>query len=271
MRIVSLITDFGLRDAYVGQLKGALLAACPDILPIDLSHEIPPWDVASAARCLADSFRFFPSGAIHLAVVDPGVGGDRKLVAASGSGHFFLGPDNGIFSCLLTENALETAHAVATPAGASPTFHGRDVLAPAAGRLAAGEPLAALGPALPLDELTLLEEAAAVPPDVSVIQGRILSVDHFGNLRTSFHLQRLGLDRTRIAALEIGRHRITTRVTSYHESPPGIPCLLTDSGGYVEIALNRDSAAAYLACSPGDAVVLHRTVSNQQLPAESVG
>ena len=256
MRIVTLITDFGLRDAYVGQLKVALLSACPDILPIDLNHEIPPWDVAAAARCLADSFRHFPPGTIHLAVVDPGVGGARKLVAASGSGHCFLGPDNGLFSDLLTANALDVAHMITVPAGASPTFHGRDALAPAAGRLAAGEALAALGPALSLRELTRLEETTVVAPNTTAIRGRILSVDHFGNVRTGFHLERLGLDRNRIAALEIGEHRITAKVISYHEAPPGVLCLLIDSGGYLEIALNRGSAAARLACAPGDGVVL---------------
>ena len=95
MRIVTLITDFGWQDLYVGQLKGRLLQACPALLPLDLTHSIPAWDRDAAARALHESWPFFPAGTIHLVVVDPGVGSARQLVAASGQGHFFLGPDNG--------------------------------------------------------------------------------------------------------------------------------------------------------------------------------
>lgn len=258
MRVVTLTTDFGPEDAYVGQLKGALLSACADILPIDLTHAVPPWDVAAASRCLAGSFAVFPAGTIHLAVVDPGVGGPRRLVAASGRGHFFVGPDNGLFTRLLEDGVLSRAHEIPPPSSGavSPTFHGRDVLAPAAGRLARGADLADLGPALALEELVRLAEGEEPKPTADGFVGRVLSVDHFGNVRTSFHPGRMGLAPARIAALEIGDARITTWVRAYHEAPPGALCRLVDSDGYVEIALNQGNAARFLGCAPGDAARL---------------
>lgn len=258
MRIVTLITDFGWQDLYVGQLKGRLLQACPALLPLDLTHSIPAWDRAAAARALHESWPFFPAGTIHLVVVDPGVGSARQLVAASGQGHFFLGPDNGVFSLLLQDRVLTEARAILAPPAetVSPTFHGRDILAPAAGRLAAGAKLAELGPVLDLALLTRLPEALPPAPDQTSLAGTVLSVDHFGNVRTSFHPGRLGLALTRIQGLELNGVLVRRQVRCYAEAAPGELCWLTDSSGYLELACNQARAVDRLSCQAGDSIRL---------------
>lgn len=262
MRIVTLITDFGWQDLYVGQLKGRLLQICPTILPLDLTHGIPAWDRAAAARALHESWSFFPAGTIHLVVVDPGVGSARQLVAASGQGHFFLGPDNGVFSLLLQDGVLTEARTILAPPAetVSPTFHGRDILAPAAGRLATGTKLAELGPERDLAVLVRLPEASPLEPDVTSLAGEVLSVDHFGNVRTSFHPGRLGLALTRIQGLEVQGVLVQRQVRCYAEAAPGELCWLTDSGGYLELACNQDRAVDRLSCQPGDALCLLLTL-----------
>src|SRR2546421_8835902 len=134
--IVTLLTDFGLDDAYVGAMKGAILAVHPKTTIIDLSHGIRPFAVLQGAFLLDSAWRTFPLGTVHVAVVDPGVGTDRKAIAFKAADHFFVGPDNGLFTFLI-EPISETV-SLATPPEAAPTFHGRDVFGPVAARLAAG-------------------------------------------------------------------------------------------------------------------------------------
>lgn len=265
LRVVTLITDFGWQDAYVGQLKGRLLRGCAQILPIDLSHNIPPWDVAAAARCLYDSYAHFPQGTIHLTVVDPGVGSGRRLLAAAGQGHAFITPDNGTLDHLLAEKLIERVHCIASPEPPSPsgnepspTFHGRDILAPAAARLACGCTLAELGPALPVQDLVRLQAPEPVRPDASgIVDGLVLSVDHFGNIRTSFHPARDNIRSDLLYAVTIHNILITRRVRCYSDVPKGTLCFLIDSGGYLEIAIHQGNAEQALCCKPGDPLRLH--------------
>ena len=265
--IVTLITDFGWQDVYVGQLKGRLLQVCRHILPIDLNHAIPSWDIAAAARCLYDSYSFFPLGSIHLVVVDPGVGSKRRILAATGKGHFFVCPDNGILSYLLEETCIEKACEISMDTNRlhpiSPTFQGRDILAPTAAQLACGKPLDAIGPALGLDNLVRLAKTGASSAAAPLtLEGQILSVDHFGNIRTSFHLLRDNIDCTYLSGLRIRTIVVNVQVTTYAEAPLGTPCFLVDSGGYVEIAINQGNAAQTIGCRPGDAVWLQLKVMN---------
>lgn len=264
LRVVTLITDFGWQDAYVGQLKGQLLRGCAQLLPIDLNHSIPPWDVAAAARCLYDSYGYFPRGSIHLVVVDPGVGSERRLLAAAGQGHIFITPDNGTLELLLAERRIEKAHCIesvgASPSGTepSPTFHGRDILAPAAARLACGCPLAELGPALAVQDLVRLQGQRPVRADASApLDGLVLAVDHFGNIRTSFHPARDNICSDLLYAVTIHNILITRRVRCYSDAPKGALCFLIDSGGYLEIAIHQGNAAQALFCKPGDLLRLH--------------
>ena len=147
--IVTLTTDFGLRDPFVGVMKGVILAICRQATPVDLTHEIAPFDVLEGALALASAWRFFPAGSIHVAVVDPGVGGRRRALALQSGGHYFVGPDNGLltFALLCGEWSAVAIEALAyRRSEVSRTFHGRDIFAPAAAHLATGVPLAELGP-----------------------------------------------------------------------------------------------------------------------------
>lgn len=262
LQVVTLITDFGWQDSYVGQLKGKLLQTCARILPVDLNHSIPPWDIDAAARCLFDSYSFFPRGTVHLVVVDPGVGSERRLLAASGGGHLFVAPDNGTLSCLLNANRIEQAHQLALPADAatpSNTFHGRDIMAPAAGRLACGCSLTELGHQLPLHTLVRLQDLPNINTleSPSCLNGTVLSVDRFGNVRTSFHPLRDNISRSHLSALTINNIVVREPVNCYSEARPATFCYLIDSGGYIEIALNQGNAAQTIPCMPGDPIQLH--------------
>lgn len=261
-QVVTLITDFGWQDSYVGQLKGKLLQTCARILPVDLNHSIPPWDIAAAARCLFDSYSFFPRGTIHLIVVDPRVGSERRLLAAGGGGHFFLTPDNGTLSYLLNANLIEHAHQLPLPADAtatSHTFHGRDILAPAAGRLACGCSLSELGHQLPLHTLVRQQDLSSdnTFESPSCLNGKVLSVDRFGNVRTSFHPLRDNISCSHLSALTIKNIVVREPVNCYSEARPAAFCYLIDSVGYIEIALNQGNAAQTIPCMPGDPIQLH--------------
>ena len=140
MALVTLLSDFGTRDTYAGVVEGAILRVAPDARVLHLTHGVPPGDIAAGARALADAVPHVPVG-IHVAVIDPGVGTDRRaLVLQSADGRLFVGPDNGLLVAAAERSGgIEAAHELAVPPDASPTFHGRDVFAPAAGRLALGE------------------------------------------------------------------------------------------------------------------------------------
>ena len=258
--IVTLTTDFGLQDPYAGQLRGAVLRGCPWATVVDLTHGVPPWDVVTAAVTIRTSFRFFPAGSVHVVVVDPGVGSRRPILAASGSGHLFVAPDNGILSLLVVDSKLDAVHRVAhpdfTPTTASPTLHGRDRMAPVAAALAAGRPLADLGPEVDPAELTMVIVPASVHGD-NCLLGQVQRIDHFGNVRTTI---RTGLfDPPRFAWAEIEGHRVERLHRTYAEAPAGALLALVDSSGYLEIAANQANAAEQLGCRPGDPVTVHLT------------
>ncbi len=181
--IITLLTDFGLGDAYVGIMKGVILSLSPDARLVDLSHEVPPQEVLSGAMVLQSAWRYFPPGTIHLAVVDPGVGSSRRALAAAGREQFFVGPDNGLFSLVFAEQAPLMVVSLENPqyflAKVSATFHGRDIFAPVAAHLSLGVPLTAFGPALS-DPVGL--DFPAPEFGEEEVDGQIISCDHFGNL-----------------------------------------------------------------------------------------
>ncbi len=252
--LITLTTDFGLTDPYVGQLKGALLSHCPTASLIDLTHAIPAWNLLAAAITLHSSYRFFPRNTVHLIVVDPGVGSARAIVAAQGQGHWFVCPDNGILSLLLDEGVIEAAFAIkpAISGAVSPTFHGRDCMAPVAAALALGTPVGELGEAMALAQLQRLPSWQA-QPTVQGWQGRVLGIDHFGNLRTSIRAQELqGFKR-----LEINGRSVQQLVATYSEIAADTLALLVDSCGFVEIAANQADAASQLGAAVGNQVTVH--------------
>lgn len=257
---LTLTTDFGLQDPYVGQLKGALLKGCPNATIVDLTHAIPAWDVATAAITIRTSYRFFPDGTMHLIVVDPGVGSQRAILVAAGDGHFFIAPDNGVLSLLVADKRIESIHRVEQPeffpASASATFHGRDIMAPMVAALAASRDLEQFGPAVQPRSIRM----AIVPSsfhEAGCVHGQVQRIDHFGNIRTSIKAGGSHFTPATFGSLEIAGQRISLFARTYQEAPVGALLVLIDSSGYVEVAANQASAAERLASVPGDPVTIH--------------
>jgi S-adenosylmethionine hydrolase len=249
--LIALLTDFGLADPYVGQMKSVLLSAAPGVPVVDISHGVGMGDVAQAAFFLAATLPWLPPGAVAAAVVDPGVGTSRRVVVVELASRLVAAPDNGLLTLALARGQGVRAYDVTprtTPASA--TFHGRDVFAPLAARLAMGESVSALGPPLSPDELVVLPGLAAVRRG-EVVMARVLSVDGFGNVATSCEAGIFGRwwGRTALVA-PVSRELV--RVATYADLGPGQVGLLAGSQGYLELAVGGGSAAAALGLSRGD-------------------
>lgn len=274
MTVLTLLTDFGTEDEYVGVMKGVILSIAPDVRLVDLSHQIPPQDIRRAAFLLMNAVPYFPPDTVHLSVVDPGVGTERRPVAVRTPVGTFVGPDNGLFSWVLARVPEWAAVEIREPAYrlplASSTFHGRDIFAPAAAHLAAGVPLENLGPRV--------EDLVRLPPPRLkigdfVAEGEILYADRFGNLVTSIgYLERgedalvlapafgPGGDRRRFSAraagVVVGNAELRGIRRTYGEARLGEPLALVGSNGFLEIAVRQGSAAAVLGAGPGTPVTL---------------
>jgi S-adenosylmethionine hydrolase len=254
--IVTLTTDFGQRDAFVGVMKGVLLGILPRAVPVDLTHEVAPQDVRAAAFHLRHAWRYFPSGTVHVAVVDPGVGSERAILLALLDGHAFLAPDNGLLSGVLGPGAdvraLDVA-AVALP-GMSRTFHGRDVFAPAAARLASGEaPFALATGAAPWMRL---DWPAARALEDGGFEAAVEQLDRFGNAVTALTQAELGAAEARGWTAQV-RGRKVPLVGTYAEVAPGEPLALLDSCGCWEIAVRDGDAGRRLGLAAGDRILFH--------------
>jgi S-adenosylmethionine hydrolase len=255
-RIITLLTDFGLRDVYAGILKGVIIGIAPSVAIVDLTHEIPPQDVRAASFCLAMAYPFFPKGTIHLAVVDPGVGTQRRAVAVAMDDSVLVGPDNGIFSGVFQKGGVQRAVALTRAEfwlteNPGCTFHGRDIFAPAAAYLASGVPLARLGEAV--DPATLVRlDPAGWSEDGDGFSGCIQYVDTFGNLVTDIPGRLVEGKQWKIQAAgqEIPGGK------TYGGVSPGALLGLVGSHGFVEIAENGGSARISLAMKLGDPVRL---------------
>jgi S-adenosylmethionine hydrolase len=243
--IITLLTDFGTADGYVAELKGVLLTCAPEATVVDASHEVPAHDVESARLALARYWRRFPPGTVHLAVVDPGVGTPRAALAVASDGRFLVGPDNGVLSpALLAAGARVVSLPV--PPRAAPTFHGRDVFAPAAARLALGESLDSLG--APVDDAVVRRTPEARRLPDGGIEGCVIAIDRFGNAVTN--LLTLGGGSVEVDGRAVPVRRV------YEEVAPGAPLALVGSNGLLEIAVREGSAAARLGLARGARVVL---------------
>ncbi len=214
-------------------MKAIVLAGCPDAVLVDVSHEVPPFDVGAGAFMLFAGTRHFGGGSVHLVVVDPGVGTSRRRLALRAGGKFYVGPDNGLFGIVIDEVGLqEVVELAPRPAGA-PTFEGRDVFAPAAAALASGVPLNSLGP--PTD-----------PPKTLDSSPRILWIDGFGNLVTNL--------KPPVRAMRIHSHYITAAAKTYWEARPNEPFVYVGSMGYLEIGVREQRADRMLGARAGMAV-----------------
>ncbi len=274
MAILTLLTDFGTEDEYVGVMKGVILSIAPEVRLVDLSHRIPPQDVRRAAFLLMNAVHYFPPDTVHLAVVDPGVGTERRPLAVRTPVGTLVGPDNGLFSWVLARVPEWTAVEIREPAYRLPlvssTFHGRDIFAPAAAHLAAGIPLERLGP--PVEDPVWLP-----PPRLEVhddaIEGEVLYADRFGNLVTSIgYLERSGDAvvlvpafgpggewrgfSARAARIGVGTVQLRGIRQTYAEVAAGDLLALVGSNKFLEIAVRQGSAAAALGAVPGTPVTV---------------
>jgi S-adenosylmethionine hydrolase len=244
-RIITLLTDFGTADGYVAEIKGVLLSGAPHATLVDLTHDIPPQDIEAARLTLARSWQRFPEGTVHIVVVDPGVGSARAALAVESRNRFLLGPDNGVLSPALLAGGADVV-SLPIPPYASATFHGRDVFAPAAARLAAGERLGRLG--APFDDAVVRRTPDTKRrADDGAIVGQVLTVDRFGNLVSNIGA-RVG------GTVQIGGSDVPVCRT-YSDVAEGALVALAGSSGFLEVAVRGGSAAAALRARRGDAVV----------------
>lgn len=265
--VVAFLTDFGLRDGYVGVLKGVVLGIAPQAQLIDITHDIPPQDIAAGAWVLGMSYRYFPLGTVYTCVVDPGVGSARRPIAVRAGDWFFVGPDNGLLSYVLAEQPIYEAVLLSNPAyhlpQVSATFQGRDLFAPVAARLAHGVALRDLGAPLDSSSLQLLDLKHASRQD-GRIEGHIVYIDHFGNLITNIPAS-LVPDLFSCATVQLTFSSQETIVTeqrhffaenSARDESAARPFVYIDSAGYVGVARQNGSAAATLGVRVGDSATL---------------
>jgi S-adenosylmethionine hydrolase len=254
--IVTLLTDFGTRDYFVGALKGALLSVNAEVQIVDITHEVAPHDVEDAAFTLLAAFETFPPGTVHVAVVDPGVGSARRAVVVEGAAHLFVGPDNGLFGHVYERlRSFRVFHVTEQSffrADVSPTFHGRDVFAPIAGALSLGTEPSELGPRV--TDFVRLPFAAPFQRDASTLVASVIHVDRFGNCITNVTPR--DLDERAIARgarLFVEGREISSfrRFFADDGGAEGEPFAVWGSAGLLEIAVFRDSAARALDLSRG--------------------
>ena len=246
--VVTFTTDFGSADAYVAAMKGALLRHCPRATLVDVTHAVPRFDVLFGSIMLERAISSFPDGTFHVAVVDPGVGTDRRLLVAQWNWQTVICPDNGLITWAARRHGVPELYELTwRPAGASYTFHGRDILAPAAGMLAAGKTLIdAIAQPLVGDPV-LLAAAPAADPKAG---GVVLHVDHYGNATTNVPVALLrNVREFRAGGRDLGPLRRT-----YGEVGKGEPLALMGSSGLLEIAVREGSAAAALGIKVGDRI-----------------
>jgi S-adenosylmethionine hydrolase len=254
---VSLLTDFGSADGYVGAVRGILLSIHPRLTIVDVTHDIEPHDVVQASYVLGRHYRTFPRGTVHIAVVDPGVGGKRLGIVVETADYLFVGPDNGIFSYVYEEGnslvfRIDDSSLVSSKV--SDLFHARDIFAPVAARLTLGLPASEVGAALS-DYVRLTMPRAAVSD--KAIEGHVVHIDSFGNIVTdiSHELYRSRIGDSRCKVL-IGDSAIETLGRSYDSAEPGQLVAVFGSSGHLEISANRSRASEILHSFRGQIVTV---------------
>ena len=260
--VITLTTDFGERDYYVGAVKGVLSSISPGLTIVDIAHDIPPGDVLAGAFLLRNAAPEFPTGSIHLAVVDPGVGSRRRAIAVESRGFLWVGPDNGLLSFALEDPGAVTREITAPSLRGrrmSATFHGRDLFAPCAARLAAGFPFAEAGPLL-----TGARVLSEVQPAVANgrIDGQVIHVDHFGNAVTNIAAEALdslaGTAGSRCGLKVLAGSRTLPVSATYSDVGKGAPVAVIGSCGLLELAVNGGNGAEFLQLQRRDPVAVER-------------
>jgi hypothetical protein len=254
MAVITLTSDFGWQDGYVAAMKGVILSICPAAVLVDVAHDVPPQDVRHAGFVLHTAAQTFPPGTVHLAVVDPGVGTERRAVAVQTERAVFVAPDNGLLSLALAGAGDFKAVHISNPSyhrrPVSTTFHGRDIFAPAAAYLANGVPLGAFGPEV--RDLVRFAVPGPVAAEKGGITGEAIHIDRFGNVITNVRVEHGQWDR--FAGLKVGRRKVDRMCNAYGEAAPGELIVLIGSSGYLEVAQRDGNAARRLGAEPGTAV-----------------
>ena len=255
--VISLLTDFGTADYFVGAVKGAILSVNSQAVIADITHEIAPQDISAGAFILLAAYQTFPAGTIHVGVVDPGVGSTRRAIIVSANKQFFVGPDNGLFTYIYDREPEHqvfhvTAEKYFRPERSS-TFHGRDIFAPVAGALSNGVKPLAFGPQI--DDAVRL--SVSLEPEVlknGDVRARIIHIDHFGNCTTNITRDLVPSEEN--ASLVINRKTIRKFRKFYGDESTNTPFAIWGSAGFLEISVNGGSAAKALRGKPNDTVVL---------------
>ena len=255
VRIITLTTDFDTRDWFVGTMKGVVLGINPRAVIVDITHGVPPGNIRAGAFSLMAACRFFPKGTVHVAVVDPGVGGGRRAIAVQTTDHVFVGPDNGVLSWALMREKIKSIRRLDNPKyflkSISRTFHGRDIFAPVAAHLSRGLASAKLG--------REIKEFIGIPwPEPTQrsagVCGEIVHVDRFGNAITNIGAGLVGKGRKGVCEVG-GKHKLRCILAPFYGAvPANSPVAVMGSSGFLEIAVNGGSAAQEFGLQIGDAV-----------------
>ena len=258
-KIITLTTDFGLKDPYAAEMKAAILSICPNATIVDVTHEIAQFNIRMGAYVLASASPYFPEGTIHVAVVDPSVGTQRRPMLIQTQQSFFVGPDNGLLILAAEHQGITCIHEITNPRlmlpQVSSTFHGRDVFAPAAAHLANGAPPAEFGPEI---RDVVKPEFAKVTLRKNMLVGEVLHVDNFGNIITNISEKEIARIRAAdVVNVELPDQKLKLKLCkAYGEAKPQEPLALIGSHKYLEIAINQGNAAEKFKVSPGDKIQL---------------
>jgi len=257
MPVITLTTDFGASDHFAGTMKGVILGIAPRVTIVDITHEILPYDVNEAAFVVAQAWRFFPKGTVHVVVVDPGVGTARRPILCEASGQYFIAPDNGVLSMIYDASPHKVrviSNEKLIRKEVSRTFHGRDVFAPAAAHLASGVSASKFGK----NVQDYIRSFLLKPQQIGrhVWTGVVLKVDRFGNLITNLHISNFGDVKTKPFEMRVGLERIHRLALTYAETAIGDVFAIVGSSGYLEIAANQASASRIVGCGAGAPVEL---------------
>ena len=260
--IITLTTDYGTNDHLVGVLKGVILKINPDVQIIDITHQVAPFDLLDGALSIAAAYSYFPQRSIHVVIVDPGVGTERRPILVSGQNHYFLAPDNGVLSGIYEKEHpvvvrhITSEHYFLQPV--SKTFHGRDVFAPVAAWLSKNWQPASMG-----EEISDFKRFAMPKPKEAdgLLKGVVLKVDAFGNLITNFRVDDLPANAVEKGEvrLQIGSHPVTKFVPTFAQGAAGEAVAYIGSSGFLEVAMNKGSAARTLGLGRGTPVLLTKS------------
>lgn len=258
--LITLLSDFGLRDPYVAEMKAVILSICPDVTIVDICHEVNKYDIRTGAYMLARAAPFFPEGTIHVAVVDPEVGTKRRPIIITTGRHIYVGPDNGLLVLSAEKEGIGKVYEITNKnymmKNISRTFHGRDIFSPAAAYLALGIPASNFGP-----EIYEINRPSFSQPKIhsQEVFGEVIHVDGFGNIVTNLsseHLKHIGVREEQSLTVALKNSKIRAKwSSSYSEVPVGKPLIIEGSSGFLEVAVNRGDASKLLDAKAGDQIV----------------